>query len=639
VARSSNRAGTGTPGGAPETSDPWHALSAADLVEILDHLTDGILVVDRDWRIRYANEPAGTMVGRRYPDLLGKDLWGEFPEAVGHPFQVASEEALQTGRPQRLIEHYGPLGRWFESRIYPQEDKLVVLFRDVTEEQLTEEELREYVDRVSAAERIVGFGVWKWDIASGRVRWSDELHRIYGMRPGEFKGTVEAFLERVKPEDRDRVWSHISRSLETLEPFVFEERITRPDGSERMLLSQGRVITGPDGSAEALVGVCHDVTDRAAVERALGASERRMHAIIDKTPSMITVSDLDGRYLMCNTEAERIIGVPSTELAGMSCTDVFPPEIAARQRLDDQRAAGEGEPVYGELVLNRGGEERSYVTVTFPLPGEHGLPAETCTIATDVTERKEREGERRLRLEWTERINSALAEDRLLVFAQPIVDLADGTQAASELLVRMRTPGERSEILTPDAFLPAAERYELIQHIDVWMVRQGLRLTERDEVHVNLSALTMRDRGARAEIAALLASAPEAARRLVFEITETADVVQLEAARAFAAEITDLGSRLALDDFGVGFGSFRYLRSLPLSLIKIDTSFVRGLTTSPHDRRVVKGVIGIAREFGLKTVAEGVEDEATLTHLRDLGADFAQGFHLGRPALVAVPAG
>jgi PAS domain-containing protein len=91
---------------------------------------------------------------------------------------------------------------------------------------------------------------------------------------------------------------------------VFEERIVRADGVERTLLSQGRVIPGPDGSAEALVGVCHDVTERAKVERALGTSERRMRAIMDNTPSMISVKDLDGRYLMSNAESERVVNLP-----------------------------------------------------------------------------------------------------------------------------------------------------------------------------------------------------------------------------------------------------------------------------------------------------------------------------------------
>lgn len=497
-----------------------------------------------------------------------------------------------------------------------------------------DDSLRSRVDLSAEAERIVGYGVWEWEIARGLVRWSDELHRIYGLRPGEFGGTVEAFVERLHPDDRERVWANISRSVETLEPFVFEERIVRGDGEERMLLSQGRVLVDEDGAARALVGVCHDVTDRAKVEQALGASERRMRAVIDNTPSLITVKDLDGRYLMSNAEFTHVTGIATDELVGKECHDVFPPEIAEAQRVADRRAAsGEG-PVYGETVLKRDGEPRTYVSVTFMLPDADGFPAEMCTIATDVTERKELESERRERAAWKERIAATLAERRMLVYAQPVIELSTGEHCSDELLVRMRTRGEDGEVLAPARFLPAAERFGLIQSIDVWMVEQALSRAGNGTVppHVNLSAVTMGDAAARREIVALLSRAPEAARRLVFEITETAAAAHLEAARAFADEITELGCKLALDDFGVGFGSFTYLRSLPISYIKIDLSFVRELPRSRDDRRVVLSIIGIAREFGLKTIAEGVEDEETLQLLRQLGADYVQGYHLGRPA-------
>jgi PAS domain S-box-containing protein len=493
------------------------------------------------------------------------------------------------------------------------------------------------VELLSEAERIARFGIWKWEIASGRVHWSDELHRIYGLRPGEFDGTVDAFIERVHPDERDRVWASISASVESLEPFVFEERIVRADGAERTLVSQGRVIVDAEGVAAVLVGVCHDVTERATVERALGTSERRMRAIIDNTPSLITVKDLDGRYLMSNAEAERMVGLAPGGLTGKQCTDVFPPPVAESQRVNDRRAASEAKPVYDQAVLIRDGEERTYMTVTFALPDEHGDPAETCTIATDVTERKERDGERRDRLEWTERITSALNEDRLPAFAQPIVNLETGDHASSELLARMRAPGAGSELALPETFLPAAERYGLVQPIDVLMVGRALELAPRTPAQVNVSAVTMGDPVAREQIAALLAGAPEAARRVVFEITETADPVDLEAAREFAEIVTRAGARLALDDFGVGFGSFTYLRSLPLSFIKIDRAFVGGLVDSPDDRHIVKSTIEIAREFGLWTIAEGVEDSQTLELLKSLGADFAQGFHLGRPAPLGGP--
>jgi EAL domain-containing protein (putative c-di-GMP-specific phosphodiesterase class I) len=227
----------------------------------------------------------------------------------------------------------------------------------------------------------------------------------------------------------------------------------------------------------------------------------------------------------------------------------------------------------------------------------------------------------------------------MLVFAQPVIDLRTGTHVSSELLVRMRTASDRSELLTPGDFLPAAERFGLIQSIDVWMVRQATILSDHPVLEVNLSAVTMCDPAARQEIVDVLAAAPETAGRIVFEITETAAATHLEAARAFAHEIEGLGCRLALDDFGTGFGSFTYLRALPLSFIKIDLSFVRGMVQSLEDRRVVRSIIGIAKHFDLATIAEGVENQATADLLHELGADYAQGYHLGRPAPIPAPRG
>jgi EAL domain-containing protein (putative c-di-GMP-specific phosphodiesterase class I) len=148
---------------------------------------------------------------------------------------------------------------------------------------------------------------------------------------------------------------------------------------------------------------------------------------------------------------------------------------------------------------------------------------------------------------------------------------------------------------------------------------------------VNLSAISLCDTSVRAQIVELLSAAPEAARQIVFEITETAAAEHLDFARAFADEVVGLGCGMALDDFGTGFGSFTYLRDLPLRYLKIDTTFVRDAVRSEGDRRIVQSIIGVAQQFGLQTIAEGVEDEETLALLRASGADHAQGFHLGRP--------
>jgi EAL domain-containing protein (putative c-di-GMP-specific phosphodiesterase class I) len=122
------------------------------------------------------------------------------------------------------------------------------------------------------------------------------------------------------------------------------------------------------------------------------------------------------------------------------------------------------------------------------------------------------------------------------------------------------------------------------------------------------------------------------ARRLVFEITETAAFENVDAAHDLAEQLGELGCMIALDDFGTGFGSFTYLKNIPADFLKIDMSFVRELASSEADQGVVDAIVGIAGRFGLRTIAEGVEDEATLLLLEQAGVDLAQGYHLGRPA-------
>jgi EAL domain-containing protein (putative c-di-GMP-specific phosphodiesterase class I) len=226
----------------------------------------------------------------------------------------------------------------------------------------------------------------------------------------------------------------------------------------------------------------------------------------------------------------------------------------------------------------------------------------------------------------------------MLAFAQPVVELDGAAEIpARELLVRELQPG--GELLQPGAFLPAAERYGLIQAIDVWMVEQALRAVTlgapASHSAVNLSALTLSDPGARRDIIELLKASPEAASSVVFEITETADPGHLDAACEFATELISHGvGGLALDDFGVGFGAFTYLRRLPLRYLKIDRSFVTHLVRSPDDQRVVQSIVGIAQQFGLRTIAEGIEDRPTLKMLREMGVHYGQGFYLGRPMLI-----
>jgi diguanylate cyclase (GGDEF)-like protein/PAS domain S-box-containing protein len=241
------------------------------------------------------------------------------------------------------------------------------------------------------------------------------------------------------------------------------------------------------------------------------------------------------------------------------------------------------------------------------------------------------------RLEWVERIRTALEEDRFMLHAQPVVDANSGEITQLELLVRML--GERDELIMPGSFLPVAERFGLVGDIDRWVVTRAIRMLGEQslrgthpKVEINLSGHSLGEPGLAAHIGEELRGAAVDPTQLVFEVTETTAIGNIEAAQHFAEQLAELGCSFALDDFGAGFGSFYYLKHLPFDFIKIDGEFVRNLTVDETDRVVISAVVELARGLGKRTIAEFVGDEATVGALRDLGVDYLQGFHLGKPA-------
>ena len=175
-----------------------------------------------------------------------------------------------------------------------------------------------------------------------------------------------------------------------------------------------------------------------------------------------------------------------------------------------------------------------------------------------------------------------------------------------------------------------------MEEIDRWVVTRAIAELaahpERDLIfEVNLSGSSLGSSDLLSAIAEALERHAFAADRLIFEITETTAVTNLEAAQHFAAELARLGCRFALDDFGVGFGSFTYVKHLPFDFLKIDGEFVRNSATSVTDRVILESLIHAARGLGKRTIAEYVEDAGTVDLLRRLGVDMAQGFYVGRP--------
>ena len=236
--------------------------------------------------------------------------------------------------------------------------------------------------------------------------------------------------------------------------------------------------------------------------------------------------------------------------------------------------------------------------------------------------------------EWGAKLRSALAEDRLELFLQPIVRVSDRSVAMHEVLVRMR---DGDDLVRPDIFLGTAEHLGLIHEVDRSVVRKSLELLVRHpdlRLSVNLSGKSLDDEQLLEMLRVQLAARPIEPNRLVFEVTETSAIVDTEAARRFSLELQELGCDFALDDFGTGFGSFANLKGVPSRLLKIDGEFVAP-PRSQTDEVVIDSVVNLAAALGKETVAEHVEDEETFMRIAEAGVDYAQGYHFGRP----LPAG
>jgi diguanylate cyclase (GGDEF)-like protein/PAS domain S-box-containing protein len=243
------------------------------------------------------------------------------------------------------------------------------------------------------------------------------------------------------------------------------------------------------------------------------------------------------------------------------------------------------------------------------------------------------------KLTWAQRIQDALDRDRFVLHLQPILELATGEIKHAELLLRMK--GDRGKLIAPGAFLPAAERFGLIHAIDRWVVGQAIQLVAESmegmpRVGINLSGESIvGDPQLLTVIEQELERSTVDPSKLIFEVTETAAIANMPEATRFARGLTGLGCSLALDDFGTGFGSFYYLKHLPVSYVKLDGEFIHNLPRSEVDEHMVEAIVGVSQALGIKTVAESVADEETIVMLKKHGVDYAQGYHVGKPAPIS----
>ena len=250
----------------------------------------------------------------------------------------------------------------------------------------------------------------------------------------------------------------------------------------------------------------------------------------------------------------------------------------------------------------------------------------------DDIEAAQRHGE----MHWVSRINNALERNLFTLYGQPILDLTDDGNEHWGVEVLLRMTEQDGTLIPPGAFLPAAERFNLIERLDRWVISKALDMLESctrlpQQLFLNISGPTLNQTSFLPFLNDQLDRHPVDPKILVFEVTETAAIRNLASALNLIGELKALGARFALDDFGTGVSSFAYLKNLPVDFLKIDGSFVRDLDQDPLDQALVEAIHKVGTTLGLETIAEFIETRSILEHVRALGITRGQGYGVAAP--------
>ena len=629
---------------APQRRRETPDVAAAE--SVLDSLPSHIAVLDERGEIIMTNRAWRTFATANdavVRDGVGANYLTACDAAEGD--QLAADTAaglraiIDGSRTELTLEYpcHGPdVERWFVLKAAryqgPGRARVVVAHYDITARRAAEAEVATQaalLDEVDAA-------VIANDPEGLIIRWSDGAERLLGWTRAEALGrSAGKLLTPSAPALAERVVAGLLRDGS----WQGQLTIARRDGSTFPAYVRHRQMVDDSGRVTGRIAVMDDMSERVTSERALLAAQNYMRAVADSMGEGLFTLDPAGCVIYMNAMAERLLGFSAQELQGRVMHEVthslrpdgtaFPVEDCPIRRAHRDGVAVH---VEDEMFICSDGSTLPVDYTAAPFVTDDGV--EGCAVVfEDITARKARQRSMETdaaTLAWIGRIRDALAEDRFVLYAQPIIDVASGEVVQRELLLRMREP--TGEIVPPASYLPIAEQYGLIGDIDRWVIEHAIEIAAvGGGVELNLSAASVGDPSIVDDIESALERTGVDPRSLVFEITETALITDQGAARTFADRLHALGCRLALDDFGTGYGGFTYLKQLPVDFLKIDIEFVRDLPVNPASQHVVESVVALARAFGLQTVAEGVEGAQTLELLGELGVDYAQGYFIGRP--------
>jgi PAS domain S-box-containing protein len=483
--------------------------------------------------------------------------------------------------------------------------------------------------------------------AAGRTRYLDEISVSWGSQP-----SGEGPAGRAMRTGKIQVIRDV-RSVKCFAPWRQQaERhglraacaipLNAGDGVIGVLLVYSGQVGAFDEDAVALLA---EVAANLAYGIGRLGEGRLLQASMSNMIDGLISTGRDGLIRYANPAASRLLGYGVEELIGQQAHELYhyrhPDGSPYPVELCPVSASNAGAEVFEvdrDEFYRKDGSALPVAYSVSPLRSATGRREGMVMVFRDISAQiaeELRAEQERDRMRCVLRIEDAFDEDRFVLYAQPIVDVKCERIVRYELLLRMI--GRDGEVIAPGAFLPAAEEYGLIGRIDRWVVTQAAELAAASGqvLHFNVSAKSVGDEALLHALGSAIVSTGAPADHLVCEITETAFIQDAAAAERFVRELRDIGCKVALDDFGAGYGGFTYLKNLPVSTLKIDIRFVQDVHESEQSRLVIEAVVSIARAFGLETIAEGAEDPEALAALAALGVDYVQGYAVAHPEPIA----
>jgi diguanylate cyclase (GGDEF)-like protein/PAS domain S-box-containing protein len=656
---------------------------------LLESAPDAMVIVDDVGAIALANARTETLFGYTREELIPA---ARREQHAAHRAQFAEHPDTRPMGAELELSARGKDGHEFPVEISlspvqtPNGRLVCASVRDITGRRRAAEQLRLAEERFRGAFEHAPIGISLCDLDGRYLQVNQALCEITGYSREELCGTTwQAITHPDDGEaDRELMASLVSGAGEHPRR---EKRYLRASGEPVWVSLHAAVLRDSDGRPQQLLSQVVDITERRQLEKQLrhladhdpltGLLNRRgLEAELDAHVARVNRYGARGALLVLDLDHFKTVNDTLGHNAGDELIISVAGLLARRLRESDTIArlggdefavllpqAGESDAravadaIVADVRENAvllGGQQPRRVTasvgVTLFRQGLAG--AEDALVDADLAMYDAKEAGRdraalyasdrhdlprmKARLAWVERIRAAMEEDRFVFHAQPILDLGTDEVRQYELLLRMLD--ESGDAIPPASFLYIAERFDLIQELDRWVVGKAVSLIELHQalgeeltLEVNLSGKSLGDRQLLDLVRRELDRSGIAPGSLIFEVTETAAVANIHQAREFAEQLTELGCRFALDDFGAGFGSFYYLKHIPFDYLKIDGEFITRCLGNRTDQLVIASLVSIARGLNKRTIAERVEDEETLQFLREQGVDFAQGYHVGRP--------